>query len=522
MKRNRSAKANRDHEVVVIGAGIAGIGIAARLKLAGIDDFVVIERSGDIGGTWRDNAYPGVAVDVPAWGYQFSFELNPEWSRLFPPGAEIKAYLDHCADKYGLRPHLRLLTEVRDVAYDEQTALWTVQTSNGPVRARYAVIAIGPFAEPKLPDIPGLDTFEGELVHTSKWSPEVNLASQHVAVIGTGASAVQLVPKVVDQVEHLHVFQRTPIWILPKPDMPLKAIGPLMHSLPLFNRVARLGTAAALEAFMVTLFVYYRESHAMANASTLISKLHLRLQVPDAGIRDRLSPKYAFGCKRPGLSNDYLRAFVRQNVELVTDGIECITPRGVKTVDGKERDVSTLILATGFAVADPERMPPVKITGKGGRDLHAHWSENRPQAYEGASVPGYPNLFFVFGPYAFNAGSYTNMVENQATHLIRVITEARRRGTSVVEVTEEATARYTAEILERMEHTIFKCADCSGSNSYYFDEHGVTPFIRPQSTLQSWWRSKKFPLEDYQFSMSPSESERTNVPRAAKLSLVSN
>ncbi|MCT7365848.1 hypothetical protein A7G45_23580 [Mycolicibacterium llatzerense] len=499
-----------DHEYVVIGAGVAGIGVGARLTTAGIDDFVILERAGNVGGTWRDNVYPGVAVDVPGWAYQFSFELNAEWSRLFPPGAEIQTYLEHCADKYALRPRLRLHTEVYDVVYDAHRGAWTVHTSAGRLRARYVVIAIGPFAEPKLPDIPGLDDFKGTVVHTAKWTPGTDVTDENVAVIGTGATAVQVIPEISDHARQLLVFQRTPIWIVPKFDFPLgNKFRSFLRSAPFANRFVRVATAIAAESFGVGLFAFYRDFPFPAKAVAFIAKMHLRRQVRDRQTRQKLSPNYDFGCKRPTISNKYLRTYSRPNVELITDGIERVTPHGIKTVNGKEHNVSMIILATGFGTADPNRRPPVKVVGAGGNDLHTFWRTNRPQAYEGTSVPGFPNLFFVFGPYAFNAGSYTNLVENQATHIIRVTTEARRRGMPTVEITAKANAAYLKAVRSRIEHTIFKATECSGANSYYFDEFGDVSIFRPHTAPEGIWRARRFPLDDYTFSAPTTEPKNS-------------
>ena len=490
-----------DHEVVVIGAGFSGIGAGIKLREAGIDSFAILDQAHDVGGTWRDNTYPGVAVDITSFTYSFSFEPNPGWSRVFAPGVELKAYADHCVRKYGLGPHLRLGTRVERMAFDPARDAWTIHVAGGdPITARFVISGTGGLTQPKRPDIEGLDSFRGKLMHTARWDHEHDLTGERVAVIGTGATAVQVVPSIAPVVEHLSVYQRTPIWILPKPDAEIPpSVRRVFRHVPLAQSSVRLGTTALTELVMVLGIVYNKQTPGLIRAIESLGHRHLRRQVRDPALRSRLTPSYGFGCKRPSFSNDYLRSFNRPDVELVTEGIERIDERGIVTRDGVHRAVDTLILATGFKVFEKGNTPPFEVHGLGGRELGAFWDEHRYQAYEGATVPGFPNAFMVLGPYSTTGASWFSMVEAQTTHALRCIREARRRGATYVEIREKPHRDYFRDILRRQRNTVFFNNDCSAANSYYFDRHGDAPFLRPSSGLEMWWHSRHFPLGHYRF-----------------------
>jgi cation diffusion facilitator CzcD-associated flavoprotein CzcO len=491
------------HEVVVIGAGFSGIGAAIALKRAGIDDFVIFERADAIGGTWRDNTYPNVAVDIPSLTYQFSFEMNPDWSRLFAPGAEVWAYAEHCVDKYGLRDHLRLGQEVTTATFDERNDVWRLRIGRRVVTTRFLICALGALTQPKAPDIPGVDKFAGTTVHTARWDPGLDLGGQRVGVIGTGATAVQLVPWIADRAAHTYVFQRTPIWVLPKPDVAIPApVRAAFKYLPFVQDSVRLGASAAVEVGMVAGVIYNRQAPAISRGVEQLGRAWLRRQVAAPVLRDQLTPRYGFGCKRPSFSNDYYRTFTREDTTLVTDPIARITPTGIRTKDGEHRKLDTLVLATGFLVSEPENTPSIPLTGRAGLGLREFWHSERFQAYHGTSVPGFPNLFSIFGPYAATGSSWMFMVEYQSHHAVRVIKEARKRRATAVEVRQEPHDRYFADILRRQQNTIFFNNNCGPANSYYFDHHGDAPFLRPATALESWWRSRRFDLDDYRYALS--------------------
>ncbi|MFB6517545.1 flavin-containing monooxygenase [Streptomyces sp. NPDC056401] len=493
-------KMRPDHEVLVIGAGFSGIGAALGLRRAGIDDFVVLEERDDVGGSWYANTYPGVAVDISAFSYSFAAEPFASWSRVFPPGEELKAYADHCIDAYALRPHLRFNSRVKRASYSESAHVWTVVLGDGTaLTARFVICATGWLTKPKTPAIAGLDTFKGDLVHTAQWDRSLDLDGKRVGVIGTGASAVQIVPEIAERTEQLHVYQRTPTWLLPKPDFAVpESVRRLFRRVPATQRTIRLVTDVVTELSFVIAMVHYRRFPFLAKAGEAASKLYLRSQVKgDRTLMRKLTPSYRVGCKRPSLSKGYWRTFTRDHVELVTEPIEEITPSGIRTADGAEQDLDVLILATGFHVLD--NLPPFPMRGQGGRDLKEFWKTERFQTYEGTSIKGYPNLWFIVGPYSFTGGSWFGMIDYQVTHALRVIGEARRRRATEAVIRPEKHDRSFHRNLRRMRNTVFLDPSCRGTHSYYLDEHGDAPAVRPASTYEAAWRARHFDLDGYSY-----------------------
>jgi cation diffusion facilitator CzcD-associated flavoprotein CzcO len=495
-----------DHEVVIIGAGFGGIGAAITLKRAGIDDFAVLERSGDIGGTWNANTYPGVAVDVPSFSYQFSFEKNPRWSRVFAKGAEVKAYVDHCADKYGVRGHLRLHTEVVERTWDDDRHLWSLRLADGSeVTTRYVVSAIGAFVDPLEPDIPGLDAFAGKVIRSQSWDHGFDAAGKRVAVIGTGASAVQLIPPLARDAARLTVYQRRPIWLFAKPDYKIPpAVQWAFARVPGVQALVRLVTSALVEWFIVGTVVFGRRVPLLTRIPEHGCRAFLRSQVKDPELRRKLTPRYGFGCKRPGMSNHYYRAFTRPTTELVTDRIERITPTGIVSADGMERPIDVLVLATGFRLSnDPETYRRHPVRGRDGFDLAEAIANEPLAAYEGVSMPRLPNAFSIFGPYSWTGSSWHVMVENQARHVVRVLREAQRRGATAVEVRPEALERFMAFVRRRTADALPLSAACDTAGTYYRDHHGEVSLLRPTTSMQAWYASRRFPLDDYEYRTGP-------------------
>lgn len=491
-----------DHDVVIIGGGLSGIGAAIMLDRAGFDDYLILEAGDGFGGAWHWNTYPGVGVDIPSFSYQFSFEQVSGWSRVYAPGAELKAYAEHCVDKYDVRRRSELGVSVTAAAYDDAGDRWEIRLDDGrTVTGRHIVSATGVLTKPKKPEIEGLDDFAGTVMHTARWDHDVDLAGRRVAVIGTGASAVQVIPTVAASVEQLTVFQRTPIWCLPKPDAPLpRLMRTVLGAVPGAKTLARLVSQSYVEVTF-PLAAHFHGYVPTASAGEKLGHLHLRRSVTDPDVRRKLTPNYSLGCKRPSFSNTYLQAFNRANVLLETDPIAAITPSGVRTESGTEHEVDVLILATGFKVFDKSNMPPFPVTGADGADLETFWTTNRFQAYHGVSVPAFPNLFSILGPYGYNGSSYFNLIETQTNHIIRVLTAARQRGATRVEVTEQANADYFAAVLGRRDKQIFFQGQCATANSYYFDDRGDVP-LRPSSTLETMWDAARFPLDAYSFSRS--------------------
>ena len=487
-----------DHEVLVVGAGFSGIGAAIKLDKAGFRDWSMVEAGDGVGGAWHWNTYPGVAVDIPSFSYQFSFETRGDWSRVYAPGRELKAYAEHCVDRYGLRSRIRLNTKVVGCSFDDSDHLWRLTTEAGEeLTARFVVGATGVFTHPKPPEIAGLDTFSGPVMHTARWDHDQDLRGKRVGVIGTGASAVQVIPSIAPVAERLTVFQRTPIWCLPKLDRPISGGLRSLLRVPFGRRPARI----ASQAFVELTFPLPAHFHGIVPLSRVGEKVcrdFLEKQVRDPEVRDKLTPRYALGCKRPGFSNDYLRTFNRDNVLLETSGIEAVTPDGVRVAGGVSHPLDVLVLATGFKVFEPGNMPPYPVRGTGGVDLAGWWDENRFQAYEGVSVPGFPNLFTILGPYGYNGSSYFHLIETQSRHIVRCLKRARRAGATLVEVTREANDRYFKAMLARRHNQIFWQDSCAAANSYYFDQHGDVPF-RASTSLETSWRSARFDLDDYRF-----------------------
>ncbi|MCM6777836.1 NAD(P)/FAD-dependent oxidoreductase [Nocardia sp. CDC159] len=498
------------HDIIVVGAGFSGIGVGIKLLEAGFDDFLIVDEADGVGGTWHWNTYPGIAVDIPSFSYQYSFEKSAEWSRVYAAGQELKAYAEYCADKYALRPHIRFRTTVVSAEFDADADLWRLRTADGDeLTARFVVAATGVLTRPKLPDIPGVDSFAGVTMHTARWDHEQQLRGKRVAIIGTGASAVQVIPAIAPEVARLVVFQRTPIWCLPRLDRPLPT--PLRLALryvPGAQAVSRLASQAFVE-LAFPLSAHYYSVLPVAKLAERSGLAHLRRQVHDPEIREKLTPRYALGCKRPGFSNDYLPTFNRDNVVLETDPLAEIVPRGVRTRTGTEYEVDVLILATGFKVMEAGNMPTFTLRGVGGLDIEKWWSEHRLQAYEGVSLPGFPNFFSIIGPYGYNGSSYFTLIEMQTRHILRLLRHARRRAATRVEVTVEANERFFREMLKRRGGQVFWQDSCTLANSYYFDEHGDVP-LRPTSTVEATWRAGHFDLDDYRFTRAQGTKARAS------------
>mgnify|MGYP000293516851 CR=1 FL=1 len=419
-----------NQHIVIVGTGFAGIGMGIRLKQAGIDDFTILEQASGVGGTWRDNHYPGAACDVESHLYSFSFEKNPGWSRTFACQKEILAYLERCADKYGIRPHIRFDTAVTGASFDEASGLWSLGTSRGEtLQARVVVSGTGGLSRPSRPDLPGLSTFAGKTFHSARWDDAYPLEGKTVGVIGTGASAVQIVPAIAPRVGKLHVFQRTPPWILPKADRAFSE-----REKERFRRHPwrmSLERSALYWRRELTGLGFVVEPRLFRLLEPLVLK-YLERQVRDPVLRKKLTPDYRLGCKRILPTNEYYPALQRPNVELVTEGIEAIQPAGIRTRDGEERPLDLLILATGFEAA--EAVAPFAITGRGGRDLNDAWRDGA-EAYLGATVAGFPNLFLIVGP---NTGLGHNsiifMIECQVRYALDAILAMRREGWASVDV----------------------------------------------------------------------------------------
>jgi cation diffusion facilitator CzcD-associated flavoprotein CzcO len=491
----------RAHEAVIVGAGFAGIGAAIQLKRMGIEDFVIVDREDDLGGTWHVNHYPGLAVDVPTTTYSYFFEPNPNWSRLFSTGVEIKRYADEVADKYDVRRHMRFNTTVEGARWDEENALWRVALADGETLcARYLFTATGFLSQPHTPDIPGIDSFAGKVIHTTDWDDGYDLTGRSVAIIGTGATAVQLIPELARRVTALTVYQRTPIWVVPKVDLKFSArIRALFARIPLTQRAVRAVTDG-IYAFMVdTAVLKHRYFRRLNIAAADLAKLHRFASIRDRELRRKLTPDYDFGCKRPTFSNGYYRAFTKPHVQLQADGIDRVEPDGIVNADGTKTVIDTLVLATGFDLWEAN-FPAIEVIGREGRNLGKWWRDTRFQAYQGVSMPYFPNYLSLASPYAFLGLNFFNTMEYQMRLMDRLFGELKRRKATTFEVTEDANARYLDLMTELLGDSLFTLGDCASARSYYFNPSGEATLLRPMTTRRAVADASRFPLSDYAFS----------------------
>ena len=476
-------------DVAIIGSGFAGLGMAIRLKQAGRDDFVVFEKGDEVGGTWWFNTYPGCQCDVPSHLYSYSFAPNPGWSRTYSEQPEIRRYLSDCADRFGVRPHIRFGTEVGRSEWDEAAQLWRLETSQGPVEARVLVAGFGPLSEPSYPDIPGLDTFEGTTMHTARWDGDHALAGERVAVVGTGASSIQVVPRIQPEVARLHVFQRTAPWVVPHRDRPITDVERRVYArVPAAQKLVRRAVYWAREALVPGL-VYDPRLQAGVQK---IAEAHIRSQVSDPELREKVTPDYTIGCKRILPSNDWYPALQADNAELVTDAISEIRPRSIVTADGTEREVDTIVFGTGFYVTD---IPfATRVHGRDGSTLDDRW-QGSPQAYRGTTVSGFPNFFLLLGP---NTGlghnSVVLMAEAQIQYVMDALEAMDRAGVASVDVRADVQEAYNARIQHKLQRTVWNTGGCS---SWYLDRHGRNSTIWPGFTWRYILQMQRFDAGAY-------------------------
>ncbi|MEO8816181.1 MAG: NAD(P)/FAD-dependent oxidoreductase [Mycobacterium sp.] len=485
-------------DAVVVGAGFGGMGAAIELKKLGYDNIVLLEREDDLGGTWHVNRYPGLAVDIPSTTYSYWFEPNPNWSRLFATGDELKGYAEHVADKYDVRRHIRFNTTVEGARWDEDTQLWQVTLADGEtLSARYLITATGFLSQPNTPDIPGITGFDGKVVHTTAWDDSYDFTGRRVGLIGTGATAVQLIPELTKTVEDLTVYQRTAIYVVPKLDFGIpRRLQQLFARVPLAQRAFRWVTDTLFELMMVSAVLNYRYFRRLNIGAADLAKMNRFVSIRDEGLRAKLTPDYDFGCKRPTYSNTYYRSFTKPHVHLESNSIERIEPDGIVTADGHKTNIDTLVLATGFDLWDAN-FPAIEVIGRGGRNLGKWWRDNRFQAYQGVSIPAFPNYLSLASPYAFSGLSFFNTMEYQMRHMGRLFGEVQRRGATTFEVTEQANAAFLDRMTKLLDNSVFNGGDCATSRSYYFNPAGEATLLRPTSTRNAVHEGSHFPLDDY-------------------------
>ncbi|HYH35646.1 MAG TPA: NAD(P)/FAD-dependent oxidoreductase [Nocardioides sp.] len=494
----------RDVDHLVIGAGFAGLCAAIKLDEAGERDFLVVEKAADVGGTWRDNTYPGAACDVPSQLYSFSFAPNPEWSMSFSPQPEIQAYLRRVARESGVLDRFVFDTVVEDARWEEESQRWVVRTSGGTVRARTLVSGAGSLSEPRLPDIDGIESFAGTLFHSARWDHDTDLAGKRVAVIGTGASAIQIVPEIAPVVGHLDVYQRTAPYVIPRHDRPYTGVEKqLFRRLPLLQQLYRTAIYWGRETYVPGFTLEPR----LAKPAELLALRNLHRAIEDPGLREKLTPDFRIGCKRILISNTYYPALAQDHVDLVTDPIVKVTADAVVTADGTERPVDVLVVATGFHTTD---LPIAHhVTGREGRTLAETWAEGGMSAYKGTTVHGFPNFFQIVGP---NTGlghsSMVFVIESQVAYLVDAVRTMRRQQHATVEPRLEVQQRWNRELQRRMRRTVWNTGGCS---SWYLDEHGRNTTLWPFSTVTLRRQLTSFDVEAYDAAAPHAHQERVTA-----------
>ncbi len=474
--------------VVIVGTGFAGLGMAIRLKQEGFDDFVVLERADDLGGTWRDNTYPGCQCDVPSHLYSFSFAPNPQWSRTFSRQPEIWAYLRRCAEEHDITPHIRFGHKLIEAAWDDDGQGWCIETSQGPLTAQVLVSGMGALSDPSVPPLEGLDSFRGTMFHSAAWDHDHDLAGERVAVIGTGASTIQFLPQIQPRVGRLHLFQRTPPWILPHSDRAVTSVERrLYRRFPAAQRIARGGIYWGRE----TLVLGFRNVRAMRLPGR-IARAHLRRQVQDPELRAKLTPDYTIGCKRILISDGYYPALTQPNVEVVASPVRQVRARSIVDGDGVEREVDTIIFGTGFHVTD--MAAGERIRGRHGALLAETWAGS-PQAHRGTTIADFPNLFMLVGP---NTGlghtSMVFMIESQVAYVMESLRFMDRSGMATVEVRREAQADFNDQVQREMRGTVWTSGGCA---SWYLDESGRNTTLWPGFTWRFRRETRRFDPSEY-------------------------
>ncbi len=492
--------------MAIIGSGFAGLGMAIRLKQTGVEDFVVLERGSDVGGTWRENSYPGAACDVPSRLYSFSFAPNAEWSHSFSPQGEILDYLRDCARSFGITPHIRLDCTVESAAWDEETGVWNVVTTDGELTADVLVSAAGALSAPKTPPFRGIESFAGKVFHSAAWDHDHDLTGERVAVIGTGASAVQIVPRIVGKVAKLDLYQRTPPWIVPRTDRAFSRLERRAYRrFPVLQRLARGAIYWSRELYVIGFAI----DHRVMRVPERIARKLLAAQVRDPELREKLTPDYTIGCKRILVSSDFYPALTRANADVITSPIAEIREGSVVTADGSERQTDTIVMATGFQVTPPPIAEAIR--GRGGQRLVDVWREKGMQAHRGTTVAGFPNLFFLVGP---NTGlGHTSMVyviESQVQYVLESLRAMDERGLTAIEPRPEAQAAFNRRVAERLERTVWSTGGCA---SWYLDDHGRNTTLWPWFTFRLRTLLSRFDEESY--ALHPAGERQAREPAAS-------
>ncbi|MFE3327602.1 flavin-containing monooxygenase [Streptomyces sp. NPDC059176] len=495
----------RQHEhvrVAVIGSGFGGLGAAVRLRREGITDFVVLERADSVGGTWRDNSYPGCACDVPSHLYSFSFAPNPDWPRTFSGHEHIRAYLEHVTDTFGIRPHVRFRHEVRMMRWDAESLYWRIETSQGTLTADVVVSAVGPLSDPKVPEVPGLAGFPGKVFHSARWDHEYDLRGKRVAMIGTGASAIQIVPAIQPEAGRLTLFQRTPPWVMPRTDRRITALERRLHRHLPFTQAVRRGVLWGIRELQVSAFTKRPGRLGLVES---LAKANMAKSVKDPALRAKLTPSYRIGCKRILLSSDYYPALVEPNVDVIASGLAEVRGSTLVADDGTETEADAIVFGTGFHVTDS----PIgeRVVGAEGTTLAEAWKDGM-EGLRGATVAGFPNWMTIIGP---NTGlgnsSMILMIESQLNYMADYLRQLHVLGGRVaLGARPSAVAAWNRRVQDRMRRTVWNTGGCT---SWYLDASGRNTVVWPGTTGEFRRETRAVDLAEYEVVRPP------RGPRAA-------
>lgn len=496
-----------EHEhvrVAVVGSGFGGLGAAVRLRREGVTDFVVLERADSVGGTWRDNSYPGCACDVPSHLYSFSFAPNPDWPRTFSGQEHIRAYLEHVTDVFRLRPHIRLNSEVLRMTWDSEKLRWDIETASGRLSADLVVSATGPLSDPKIPDIPGLDSFPGKVFHSARWDHDYDLRGKRVAMVGTGASAIQIVPAIQPLARDVTLFQRTPPWVMPRMDRAISGAERWLHRRLPFTTQARRGLLWGIRELQVQAFTKHPDE---LGAVEQLAKRNMARAIKDPALRAKLTPDYRIGCKRILLSSTYYPALAQPNVDVVASGLSRVEGSKLVAADGTEAQADAIVFGTGFHVTD---MPIAdRVVGADGRTLAEAWKGGM-EALRGASAAGFPNWMTIIGP---NTGlgnsSMILMIESQLNYLADFVRQLDvLGGRAALDARPAAVAAWNHRVQERMKRTVWNTGGCT---SWYLDANGRNSTIWPGTTGEFRRATRRVDLAEYEVLRVPAHAEVTAV-----------
>lgn len=493
MNKNDWEDATPIHDAVIVGAGMSGLCAAIKLREAGYKDIVILEKSEGVGGTWHDNIYPGSGCDVPSHLYSYSFALNPDWTHVFSRQDEILRYFEKCADDFGVRPYLRTKVEVASAEFKDDA--WHVVSKDGRSwRARFLIMGVGQLNRPQIPGLTGLGRFQGQIFHSARWNYNVDLKGKHVAVVGTGASAVQFVPEIVKQAAHVDVYQRSPNWVIPRKD---KAYGRLtkwlFRNIPGLMRTYRAWIYAKLEAR----FAGFHKGAWVGKLIEAQARSHLEREIKNPDLRAKLTPDFPVGCKRILISDDYYAALAKDNVTLHTTPIEYVESQAIHTSDGVRHPADVIIFGTGFETTG--FLHPIKVTGRGGLDLHQTWAKGA-EAYMGVTVAGFPNMFLLYGPNT-NLGhnSIIFMVERQVDYMLGLLSQMKARQAPWIDVQAHVMERYNTATQDQLKSSVWD----AGCGSWYKTESGKITNNWPSWTIAYWWKMRRPNINEFEVAKLP-------------------